>query len=119
VEEEIITRNPVRIIPLPAPRESKGRTWTVDEARHFLESARHDRDPLYAAYVLILVLGLRKGEARGLTWDRVDLDTAELYVGEQLPAGQGSAHPPAGQDRIIRSASASACAVRHTTETPS
>ena len=34
----------------------------LDEARAFLESARHDRDPLYAAYVLVLVLGLRKGE---------------------------------------------------------
>jgi integrase len=82
VEEEIITRNPVGVIRLPAPRKSKGRVWTVDEARRFLESARHDCDPLYAAYVLILVLGLRKGEVLGLTWDRVDLDAAELYVGE-------------------------------------
>lgn len=89
VEEEIITRNPVGVIRLPAPRKSKGRVWTVDEARRFLESARHDRDPLYAAYVLILVLGLRKGEALGLTWDRVDLDTAELYVGEQLQRVKG------------------------------
>ena len=31
--------------------------WTVDEARRFLESARRDQDPFYAAYVLILVLG--------------------------------------------------------------
>ena len=89
VEEEIITRNPVGVIRLPAPRKSKGRVWTVDEARRFLESARHDRDPLYAAYVLILVLGLRKGEALGLTWDRVDLDAAELYVGEQLQRVKG------------------------------
>ena len=89
VEEEIITRNPVGIIRLPAPRKSKGRVWTVDEARRFLESARHDRDPLYAAYVLILVLGLRKGEVLGLTWDRVDLDAAELYVAEQLQRIKG------------------------------
>jgi integrase len=89
VEEEIITRNPVGVIRLPAPRKSKGRVWTVDEARRFLESARHNRDPLYAAYVLILVLGLRKGEALGLTWDRVDLDAAELYVGEQLQRVKG------------------------------
>jgi hypothetical protein len=57
VEEEIITRNPVAVIRLPAPRKSKRRVWTVDEARRFLESARHDSDPLYAAYVLIVVLG--------------------------------------------------------------
>ena len=39
---------------------------------------------LYAAYVLILVLGLRKGELLGLTWELVNLDAGELYVGEQL-----------------------------------
>ena len=58
--------------------------WTVDEARRFLESARRDQDPFYAAYVLILVLGLRKGEVLGLAWDLVNLDEAELYVGGQL-----------------------------------
>ncbi len=84
IEEEIITRNPVAVIRLPAPRKYKRRVWTVDEARRFLESARRDEDALYPAYVLILVLGLRKGEVLGLTWDRIDLETAELYVGEQL-----------------------------------
>ena len=84
VEEEIITRNPVAVIRVPALRKSKRRVWIVDEARRFLESARHDCDPLYAAYVLIVVLGLRKGEVLGLTWELVDLDAAELYVGEQV-----------------------------------
>jgi integrase len=34
--------------------------------------------------VLILVVGLRKGEVLGLTWEMVDLDNAELFVEEQL-----------------------------------
>jgi integrase len=39
---------------------------------------------LYAAFVLILVLGLRKGEVLGLAWELVNLDDAELYVSEQV-----------------------------------
>ncbi|WP_214319639.1 site-specific integrase [Nonomuraea sediminis] len=49
-----------------------------------MENARDEADPLYAVYVLILVLGLRKGEVLGLDWKYVDLDAGELYVGEQL-----------------------------------
>ncbi|MCW3819564.1 site-specific integrase [Micromonospora sp. DR5-3] len=43
-----------------------------EEARAFLESSRDGDDYLYAAYVLVLVLGLRKGEVLGLTWDHVE-----------------------------------------------
>jgi integrase len=84
VEEEIITRDPAAIVRLPAPRTRKRRCWSFDEARQFLESTRHDQEALYAAFVLILVLGLRKGEVLGLTWELVDLDAAELYVGEHV-----------------------------------
>ena len=101
IEDELITRNPVAVIRLPAPRTRKRRWWTVDDARRFLESARSAGEPLYAAFVLILVLGLRKGEVLGLTWELVDLDAAELYVGEQLQRVRQPARPPRGQDRDI------------------
>lgn len=63
----------------------KVKPWTVEEAQQFLASAREADDSLYAAFVLILVLGLRRGEVLGLAWELVDLDQAELFVGEQLP----------------------------------
>jgi integrase len=87
VEDEIINRNPVFAVKLSNRREGRRRkrgAWTVDDARWFLESAWHAGEALYPAFVLILVLGLRKGEVLGLTWELVDLDSAELYVGEQL-----------------------------------
>jgi integrase len=86
VEDQLITQNPAAIIRLTSRREPrrKRQSWSVDEARRFLENARSDDDVFYAAYVLILVLGLRKGELLGLTWERVNLDRAELHVGEQL-----------------------------------
>ena len=85
VEEQVITQNPAAFrLSGRANPGRKVRPWSVDEARQFLESARSDGDVLYAAYVLLLVLGLRKGELLGLTWEMVSLDNAELYVGEQL-----------------------------------
>jgi integrase len=86
VEEEIISRNPVAVIRLSnrSERPRKRRSWTVDEARRFLECARRDDDVLYTAYVLVLVLGLRKGELLGLAWESVDLDSAELHISQQV-----------------------------------
>jgi integrase len=84
VREELITRNVAALIRVPKPRRRKVKPWTVDEARRFLESARTRRDPLYAAYVLILAVGLRRGEVLGLRWKDVDLDNAEMSIGWQL-----------------------------------
>jgi integrase len=48
------------------------------------EGARGRGNRSYAGYVLILVLGLRRGEALGLGWDEVDIDAGELRVARQL-----------------------------------
>ncbi|MFI7493083.1 tyrosine-type recombinase/integrase [Micromonospora echinaurantiaca] len=67
-------------------KRRRGKSWSSDEARRFLESARHDEDPLYA---LVLVTGLRKGEALGLTWADLDLHAGELTIGRQLQRVRG------------------------------
>ncbi|MBW0088741.1 site-specific integrase [Pseudonocardia sp. KRD-184] len=86
VTEELISRNVAAVVKLPKVRSRSNRrqAWTSDEARRFLESARADDDPLYAAYVLILVLGLRKGEVLGLTWATVDIDRCAVKIALQL-----------------------------------
>ena len=48
-----------------------------------------DDDPLYAAYVLMLVLGLRRGELLGLVWEDVDLVEATAWIGWQLQRVNG------------------------------
>jgi integrase len=84
VRDELLTRNPAALVRVPKPRPRKAKPWSVDEVRQFLESARADHDPLYAAYVLILVHGLRRGEVLGLRWEDVDLDGGDLAVAFQL-----------------------------------
>jgi integrase len=70
----------------PRGKRRQRQSWTVDNARWFLESAWHAGETLYAAFVLVLVLGLRRGEVLGLAWEQVDLeaDEPELYIEEQL-----------------------------------
>ncbi|WP_214111074.1 tyrosine-type recombinase/integrase [Acrocarpospora catenulata] len=89
VREELLTRNVAALMRVPKPRRRKVKPWSVDEARLFLESARVRRDPLYAAYVLILAVGLRRGEVLGLRWEDVDLDSAEMTIGWQLQRVRG------------------------------
>src|SRR4051794_31267711 len=84
VRDELVSRNVASLVRVSLPRRQRAARWTVDEARAFLESARADEDPYYVAYVLILVLGLRRGEALGLAWADVDTTTGEAFIGWQV-----------------------------------
>lgn len=86
IAEDLITRNPAVPVSVPSARQRKRKVqaWSSEEARRFLESARADDDTLFAAYVLVLVLGLRKGEVLGMVWDDLDLDAGEVTLGLQL-----------------------------------
>ena len=84
ITDGMVSRNVASPVKLPTVRKRRRVTWSSDEARRFLESARHDDDPFYAAYVLVLVLGLRKGELLGLAWEDADLEVGELALAWQL-----------------------------------
>ena len=70
MREELISRNVAELVTLPKARKKNRRknSWTVAEARKFLECSRNENDPLYPLWVLIIVLGMRKGEALGQIW---------------------------------------------------
>lgn len=91
VIDELVPRNVASLVHIPTPpkRRRKGAAWSVEEASRFLASARDDGDPLYAAYVLTLVLGLRKGEVLGLPIAAVDSRAGEIDVSGQLQRIRG------------------------------
>lgn len=51
------------------------RPWTKQEQRRFRDAS--EQDELAALWRVLLVLGLRRGEAAGLTWDALELDSDE------------------------------------------
>jgi integrase len=59
-------------------------SWTVSDARRFLEFSFENGDPMHAGYVLMLFLGLRRGELLGLRWDDIDLETGSAQIRTQL-----------------------------------
>jgi integrase len=84
VAVRLINQNPAASVRLAPARPRRMTAWTVEQARQFLASARDDADPHYAGYVLLLCLGLRRGELLALHWSDVDLDTATVQIHREL-----------------------------------
>jgi integrase len=97
----LINRNPATEIALPRGRRPRAVVWTEDliaewrrtgahppvavwtatQTARFLASCREHR--LYAAYHLIALRGLRRGEAIALRWCDLDLDRGVGYICRQ------------------------------------
>jgi integrase len=84
VAEEEISKNVASLVKVPKPRRRKIKPWSVAEAGRFLADCAARDDHLFAAWMLVLCLGLRRGEVLGLTWKSIDFETGELYVDHQI-----------------------------------
>jgi integrase len=82
VREDLVARNVAALVRVPQAGSREFRPWSVDEAVTFLDEARGH--PLHAAFVLVIALGLRRGEVLGVAWDQVDLDEGTVRVRQQL-----------------------------------
>jgi integrase len=84
MRQDLVKRNVASLVRVRVPRPVRQLVWSVEDARTFLDSAKRDDDPLFAGYVLLLVLGLRRGEVLGLAWEDLDLEAGEAFVRWQL-----------------------------------
>jgi integrase len=73
-----IIKNPTELAKAPRLADEEIEPFTVDEARRVLATAERQRNG--ARWVVALSLGLRKGEALGLQWPDLDLDTGTLRI---------------------------------------
>lgn len=88
VSEELVGRNVAAVIDEPRSRrrrvKRKVEPWSSSEAQQYLQHAREQDDALYAAWVLAVVMAMRRGEILGLTWDVLDLAAGKLRSQDQL-----------------------------------
>ncbi|GAA2021146.1 tyrosine-type recombinase/integrase [Catenulispora yoronensis] len=102
VREQVVDVNPAKSVRLPRVRRPYAVVWTTDriaewqatgerpavavwtaaQTAAFLSAIAHHR--LYAAYHLIALRGLRRGETAGLRWCDLDLDTGTLFITHQM-----------------------------------
>jgi integrase len=88
VNEELIGKNAAGLISVPKARrrtvKRKVKPWSPAEAQQFLQYSLKREDPLYAAWVLAVVMAMRRGEILGVSWDALDLDEGDLRSQDQL-----------------------------------
>jgi integrase len=77
-----VGRNVARLVDAPGAGNSGIEPLTAEEARRLLNAA--EGRPNGARWVIGLALGLRQGEALGLRWKYLDLETGEVKIWWQL-----------------------------------
>ena len=78
VRRSHLTRNTALLAKAPKPDADDVEPYDVPEIHRLLEEAAQRRNG--ARWALALALGLRQGEALGLTWDDVDLGKGAIRV---------------------------------------
>jgi len=87
VKHGAVQRNVAMLVDPPRVPKSQMKFLTPDQARAVLAAAAPDR--LYALYATILSLGLRLGEALGLSWSDVDFSKSRITVRRSLQRVKG------------------------------
>jgi len=80
VRRDLVARNVAAVVELPAEARAPkdGRSMSVDQARDFIAAAGGTR--LEAMWLAMIYLGLRPGEAAGLSWPDVDFDRKHIHI---------------------------------------
>ncbi|MFD1825239.1 MULTISPECIES: site-specific integrase [Mumia] len=78
----LIPTNPAQMVDPPPMTRTTIHPFTREEAERFSTAAADDR--LAARWLIGLLLGLRQGEALGITWDNIDIDSRTLTVSHAL-----------------------------------
>lgn len=82
VKAQTIQRNPARYAKLPSVRVKEIHPLSPAEIVAFVDAAQDSA--YYAPLMCCLFLGLREGEALGLTWEHIDFENGKVTICQQL-----------------------------------
>jgi integrase len=84
VQWEMLQRNVMDKIPCPKVEKKERVTWTLEQAKQFLDMSRKRNPNYYIAFLLAIFTGMRKSEILGLQWKDIDFDNNLIYIQRSL-----------------------------------
>lgn len=102
MREARIQRNPAANIDAPKVPKNNRLPLDLEQVKQIM--AALDGDPLAARWVAALLLGLRQGEALGLKWEDVNMESKEIRIRRELLriTGKGLIETPPKSANSIR-----------------
>jgi integrase len=82
MRQELLIRNVAQVAEMPQYKPKEAQYWSTEEALKFL--AVIESHSLRAAFVLVVLYGLREGEVLGIRWRDVDFAGDVLHIRQQV-----------------------------------
>lgn len=95
LRDELVKRNVAKLVDPPVVTREEAQPPTREEARRILEAAVGDR--LWAYWLTVLALGLRRGEGLGLRWEGIDFEAGTIRLEESVQRLRGERDPETGR----------------------
>jgi integrase len=97
LRDELVTRNVALLVKSGRVTSPTIEPLRPEELKALLAEAPNDR--LHALWLLLISLGLRRGEALGLHWDDIDFEARTLSVRRSLQRRRTQERTPSGRRR--------------------
>lgn len=91
VRRDLVARNVASVVELPAEARpvKEGRSLSLEQAKDFIAASAGT--PLEAMWIAMLYLGLRPGEAAGLSWPDVDFERKTIHIWRAISRDENGA----------------------------
>lgn len=90
-KNDFILRNPMRVVDKPSKVKKESSYYNAEQLNKLAKAAKGSY--IETPVILAMVLGLRRSEIVGITWDNVDFDNRILHIKQSVIVGDSSILP--------------------------
>ncbi len=90
-KNDFIIKNPMRVIDRPTKVKKESRYYNAEQLNTLANAAKGSY--IETPVILAMVLGLRRSEIVGITWENVDFDNRLLHINQSVIVGDSSILP--------------------------